>query len=326
MNGNPAPATPGPAAPRQGQALPASRRRSPVGYWAAFGLACLILQGVVYARWIIGGDAHAHSARGYSIPHAMKVTTHIGQGTAGLLFLALTAVVWRECRTQGRITFKAAVFTGFCFSFWSNPYVSQFHYAAGNNRYDLNVETWGPYLPGWRGDTPAVESFLMEMAYPVMLLWLVVALTLARLFGHRRPNWGRGRLFAATTLAMLVCEPVLTHLYQRLGGFAYPRALPGHLTLFEGRWYQLPVTSTLAVVGFFIVPLLAMVLYARPGHEVHLFRGCELLPRRLRPWSRLLAGAGLMNACTLGFQITMALVSLVSHPIDLPGWLDRPAR
>ncbi|MEV0193400.1 spirocyclase AveC family protein [Kitasatospora purpeofusca] len=324
MDGTSAPTTPAVGRPDSDPTLTVSIWRRPLTYWAGFGLACLLLQIVVYTRWIAGGGAHAHPARDYAIPRTMAITTHVGQGAAGLLFLLLGALVWRECHAKGHITLKAAVFTGFCFSFWSNPYVSQFHYAAANNRFDLNVETWGPYLPGWRGDTPAVESFLMEVAYPVMLLWLVIALTIARLLTDRRPHWGRGRVLAATTLAMLVCEPLLTHSYQRLGGFAYPRALPGHLTFFEGQWYQLPLTSTLAVVGFFIVPPLAMVLYTRTGHEVHIFRGGELLPPRLHPWGRLSAGIGLMNACTMGFQVTMALASLVSHPIDLPSWLDRP--
>ncbi|WP_439673629.1 spirocyclase AveC family protein [Embleya sp. MST-111070] len=314
----------GSATPGNGRVPAAGRRRGPVVYWGAFGLACLILQGVVFTRWIVGGDAHAHSSGDYTIPHTMKVVTHIGQVGAGLLFLVLAAVCRRECRAQGRITLNTAVFIGFCFSFWSNPYVSQFRYAAGNNRYDLNVDTWGPYLPGWRGDTPAVESFLMEIAYPVMLLWIIIALTVVRLCAARRPLWSRRRTLALTIVVMLVCEPLLTGAYQRLGGFAYPRALPGNLTFFEGQWYQLPITSTLAVVGFFIVPVLAMAVHAEPGREAHLFRGTDRLPRWTRPWSRLLAGIGFMNVCTLGFQVTMALASLISHPIDLPSWWDRP--
>ncbi|MFD3612124.1 spirocyclase AveC family protein [Streptomyces atroolivaceus] len=319
------PAVSGPKTPAHHRPSLREIRRSAIGYWAAFGLACLVFQAVVFARWIIGGDFHAHSSGGYTIPQTMKIATHIGQATVALLLLVLAAGLWRECRSQNRITLNTAVFIGFCFSFWSNPYVSQFHYAAGNNRYDLNVDTWGPYLPGWRGDTPAVESFLMEAGYPAMLMWIVIALAVARGLVRRRPHWSPRRTLAATTLVMLVCEPVMTSGYQRLGGFAYPRALPGNLTFFEGHWYQLPLTSTLAVVGFFIMPVLAMALYAGDDREVHLFRGCERFPRRLRPWVRLTAGVGFMNACTLGFQLTMALASLISHPVDLPSWWDRPA-
>ncbi|MFD5426772.1 spirocyclase AveC family protein [Streptomyces sp. NPDC127084] len=320
-----APAASGSTAPG-GDRTPAGRWRCPIVWWAVFGAACLVFQAVVFGRWIAAGDAHPHSSGGYTIPYPMKIATHVGQATVGLLFLVLAVMLWQECRRQGRITLKAAVFTGYCFSFWSGPYVNQFHYAAASNRYDLNVETWGPYLPGWRGDTPAIESFLMEMAYPVMLVWFVIALAVARLITRRRPHWTPRRTLAATTLVMLVCEPILTGAYQRLGGFAYPRALPGTLTLFEGQWYQLPVTSTLAVVGLFIVPALAMALHAGEDREVHLFRGCEQLPRLTRAWARLIAGVGLINAGTLGFQAVMALASLVSHPIDLPSWWDRPIR
>ncbi|MFF7250229.1 spirocyclase AveC family protein [Embleya sp. NPDC008237] len=321
------------ATPADAERTPSGSRRLPTALswrsavlrWAAFGLFCLVFQAVVFTRWILGGDAHAHRAGDYTIPRTMKIATHVGQVSATLLFLVAAAALWRECRAQGRVTLNAAVFVGFCFSFWSNPYVSNFHYAAGNNRYDLNVDTWGPYLPGWQGDTPAIESYLMEIAYPVMLLWIVIALAVARLLIRRRPHWSRRRTLATTIGAMLVCEPLLTGVYQRLGGFAYPRALPGHLTLFEGNWYQLPLTSTLAVVGFFVAPVLAMALHSEQDREVHLFRGTAQLAPQARPWARLLAGVGFMNVCTLGFQVTMALASLVSHPIDLPDWWDRPA-
>jgi len=293
-------------------------------YWAGFGLLCLLFQGWVFARWAIDGNAHAHHSGGYDIAPMMKTATHAAQAVAILAYLVLAVLCWRKSRALGRVHLYAAALVGYTFSFWSNPYSSTVHYAAGNNRYDLNVETWGPYLPGWQGQTPAIESLLMEMGYPLLFFWMMIAFAFARLFQRYRPNWSRARVAATTALAVMLCDPILIEIYLLLGGFAYPRALPAPFTLFEGQWYQFPLSSTLAVVLICVMPVVVMSLYAKKDREVVIFEGSLELPGRTQSVTRLLAGIGFINACVLVFQVAMLLASLISHPIDLPSWLDRP--
>jgi len=254
----------------------------------------------------------------------MKVATHVLQAVLILTLIAFAVICWRQCRVEGHINLLAAVYVGFWTTFWTNPYASTFHYAAANNRYDLNVESWAPYLPAWRGQTPAIESMLMNLGYPVMLAWVIVALAFVRLLRRRRSHWSSRQMIAATAFLMMLLDPIGTNVYSRLGGFAYPRALPGTLTLFKGHWYQLPVSSVFAVVTCWVMPTVVMFVYAGEGREALIFKGSSRLPPRAQLWIRLLAGVGLMNICVLMFQVIGASASVIGHPIDMPNWWSRP--
>ncbi|MFJ9622152.1 spirocyclase AveC family protein [Streptomyces sp. NPDC101181] len=291
-------------------------------YWAALGLVFLLVQAWVFTRWALDGNVHAHPSGGYEMSTARKAVTHAVQA-GGVLWLSVLAVLhWRESRALGRVSLRAAGLAGLVTTVWLSPYASVFHYAGGHNRYGLNVETWGPYLPFWQGELPAIESLNMATAFVMFQIWTLIALNLYAWLLRHRPGWSRSRAAWVTTASFLVIDPALNFVYVLLGGYAFPRGVP-YFTLLEGSWYQLPLTSTLGVTLLFVLPVMIMVARAEEPDEIVVFAGSGELPGA-RNTVRLLAGVGLMNVCILAYQMLMLVSAEIGYPIDLPSWLQRP--
>ena len=296
-------------------------RRPPV-LWAVFGAACVLFQAWVAVRWAADGNLHGYRFDG-PMPTYLKVSTQTLQVIATVVVVVMVVVCWRRCRAAGQITMSAALLAGYFLSFWSDPYSGTIHQTASNNLYGIDYPTWGPYMPGWDGPTPQAQSLLENLGYPWVVIWIWIGMGIAQWLRTRRPGWSRARVGWLTAAAMFPIDIVLEHAYMRFGGYGYSRALP-YFTLFEGKWYQLPLFSPAIMTFCAVMPVVIMVLYAKPGREVWLLEGSLNLPRRVRPWIRLLAGVGFANACMLTLQLVVFLASLVSHPIDLPPWYERP--
>ncbi|MFI6215302.1 spirocyclase AveC family protein [Nocardia brasiliensis] len=299
--------------------------RCPSVYWACLGVAAVLVQGWVLIRWAFDGNLHAYPATGYTIPGHMRILTHVIQAVTVLLIAGLTIWCRRESRRRHEISLTTALFIGCCLAWWTNPYASTFHYAAAPNRYDFNVPSWGPYLPGWRGETPVLESFVLTAAYMPLVVWVITGLFCARLLRRYRPRWSVTRIVAASTIPLIVFDVIVVQTYVLFGGFGYPRAVPG-LTLFEGQWYQQTLTNIFSICVICATPMVAMAFSAEVrGRTVHIFRGSENLPRRVQPWIRILAGIGLVNLCILGFQAGELIASLFGYPNPAtPSWYQRP--
>lgn len=298
-------------------------KKAPVA-WASLGLACLLAQAWVFARWAAGGNVHAYPSGGYTMPEALKTSTVVLEVTVCAGIVTAAILLWWQSHKAGHVTLWAALFTGYLLCFWTNPYSGALRYADGQNRYSLNVVSWGPYLPGWHGPTPQIESLVLNASYPVSLIWAVIGVAIADRLRNRRPAWSRPRIAAATGVVVFVVDLPMETAYMRPGGWAYPRALP-YLTLFQDKWYRIPLTSPLTMVVFVTMPVVLMRLYAAPNSEVWLHEGSLRLPRSLRTPVRLLAGIGFINLSMMAFQWFMVLASIVSHPAGLPNWIDRPS-
>ncbi|MGW3831579.1 spirocyclase AveC family protein [Streptomyces microflavus] len=292
-------------------------------YWAVLGLVFLLVQAWVFTRWALDGNAHAHPSGGYEMSTARKITTHAVQAGGVLWLLVLALAHWRESRALGRVSLKAAFLAGLVAAVWLSPYASVFHYAGGHNRYGLNVETWGPYLPFWQGELPAIESLNMATAFVLFQIWTLIALKLFSWLLRHRPHWSRLRAAGVCAASFLVIDPVLNFVYVLLGGYSFSRAVP-YFTLFEGSWYQLPLTSTLGVAVLFVLPLMIMVARAEDPDDVVVFKGSRDLPHHAGNAVRLLAGVSVMNVCLLAYQMLMLLSAEIGYAIDLPSWIQRP--
>jgi hypothetical protein len=290
--------------------------------WAAFGAACALFQLWVAVRWVADGNLYTYRFDG-PMPTYLRVSTQVLLVVATGMCAVMAVVCWRGSRRAGHVTLSAALFTGYFLSFWSDPYSGTLHQTASNNLYGIAYPTWGPYLPGWQGPTPQAQSLLENLGYPWVVIWIWMGLGIARWLRIRRPAWSRARTAWITAAVMFPVDIVLEHAYMRFGGYGYSRALP-YFTLFEGEWYQLPLFSPAIMTFCAVMPVVVMRLYARPGAEVWLLEGSLGLPRRVRPWVRLLAGVGFANACMLSLQLVVFLASLVSYPIELPPWYERP--
>ncbi|RBQ17811.1 hypothetical protein DP939_23415 [Spongiactinospora rosea] len=304
---------------------PAPRTRLPRApmLWAAFGAACVIFQAWVLVRWAADGNLRLYSSSG-DMPAWLAIATRAEMVVAVAGCAALIAWGVRRSLKAGHVTLPAALVAGYILAIWTDPYAGAIHHAVSQNLHGVAYPTWGPYLPGWHGPLPQAQTLLENVAYVWVVLWILLGLGVARLLRARRPHWSRARLAAVTAGAMFVIDIPLEHAYMRFGGYGYPRALPG-LTLFEGQWYQLPLSSPFVMTFLAVMPVVLMTIYAPPGREAWLLEGSLGLPRRVQPWVRLLAGAGFANACMLALQIFMLAASLISHPIELPPWYGPPA-
>ncbi|KNB50908.1 hypothetical protein AC230_19120 [Streptomyces caatingaensis] len=297
--------------------------------WAAIGAAGVACQLWVFARWAADGNAHAYPAGGYTIPTALKIATRVAEavllaGCAGTAWWS-----WRRSRTAGRVTLPAALFAGCCLSFWQDGYLNASTHTIGHNRYGLNVLSWGPYLPGWSGPQAGVraevESLLTIGAYLALILWIFMGVTIATRVRRRRPQWSRARVATVTALACLVLDIPMEQTYQRVGGYGYVYALP-HLTLFEGHYYQLPLSSPVSMIFLVVMPMVLMTLYAPPGREVWILEGSLRLPRPAQGGVRLLAGVGYMTVAVAAALVFITVPALtIGHPVGFPIWFSPPA-
>ncbi|MEV0501578.1 spirocyclase AveC family protein [Streptomyces spectabilis] len=323
---------PRPAVPHEA-ASPTPSQRSPwlcaSVVWALIGAVGVGLQVWVFVRWAADGNLHAYPSGGYTIPTALKVATRV---TEGVLLGALALGIWwcrRHCRAAGRVTLPAALLAGCCLSFWLDGYLNAADHTIGHNRYGLNVLSWGPYLPGWTGPQAGVEteieSLLTLGAYAALILWIFMGVAVAARLRRWRPHWSRARIAAGTAAACLALDIPMEQAYQRVGGYGYVYALP-RLTLFEGHYYQLPLSSPVSMILLVVMPVVLMTLYARPGRDIWIFEGSLRLPRRAQGCVRLLAGVGYMTvAVTAALLFITAAALAIGHPVDFPSWFSPPA-
>ncbi|GAA0917612.1 spirocyclase AveC family protein [Nonomuraea longicatena] len=290
--------------------------------WAAFGALCVLFQAWVFIRWAADGNLRGYPFSGEA-PGYLKIGTRVLEGVAIIGCILMIIACWRESRAAGHITLFAALLAGYFLVIWTDPYSGTFMHTVSANLIGVNYPSWGPYLPGWQGPTPQAQTLLEDLGYPWVVLWILIGLGIARLLTTRRPHWSPARVAVVTAVLVFPIDLVLEHAYMRFGGYGYPRALP-YLTLFEGQWYQLPLTSPICMTFLAVMPIVLMTVYARPGHEVWLLDGSLDLPRRAQPWIRLLAGIGFANLCMLSLQLVMLAAASISYPIDLPPWYERP--
>ncbi|MFI0976059.1 spirocyclase AveC family protein [Streptomyces sp. NPDC021093] len=312
---------PGPA-----ERTPSSRWWCPSVYWAAAGLSLMVFLVPVFVRWALDGNAHAHPATGYTIPDHLKILTHICQAILFLIVVGAGIMCWRTSRRLGAVSISAALLIGFCLSGWASPYINTFHYVSASNRYDFNVISWGPYLPGLQGQPPGVESFnLAVFGFAAASLWYFVAIAIMRFLHRRRPRWSTLRIIAVTQIPMLLVDVVGVQLLIRFGGFCFANTFPG-ITMFADEWYQRPMVSFVTFAFGCVLPLTAMVFSAEVRNRtVLVLRGCDQLPGPIQPWVRIFAGIGVVNLFIFVFAMTEALASLLGHPsATVPQWCQLP--
>lgn len=301
-----------------------SQRRwlSPPVLLAAFGAACVLFQAWVFARWAAGGNLHSYPFNG-DMPTYLKISTQVLQVLVAAACVALIVLCRRQSRAAGHVTLMTTLTAGWALAFWADPYIALHTHLISNNRYGINYPTWGPYLPGWDGPLPQPQTFLENGMYPLLVIWIWIGLAIARLLRARRPQWSRARVAGLATVILFPVDIVLEQAYIRAAGFGYARAMP-YVTLFEGQWYQLPLTAATTMTLLVAPPIVVMAVYARPGREVWMLEGSLSLPHRAQPWIRLLAGVGLVHVCMVGFVVLTQLYTPLTYLIDLPPWFERP--
>lgn len=303
--------------------------RTPVVVWAGLGILSIAVMVWILGRWIIHGGLHSASASGYQISTENKVISWAAQVVIVVVVLTCGWFLFRASRKQGRMTFYSLLFVGYGTTFWMDPIFNWGHLRFTQNRYALNVATWGPYIPGWHSDYSGgqVESLITGggLAYLLGFLWIAVPVAVLDLIGRRFPTWQMGRLnlFQATIIIFVTAalfDLVLETVAVRTGAYSYTGAAGP--ALFAGHWYQYPL-SVLAYAIVLTIPAGLLIRYSRRGRQdVWILKGSDRLPERACPWMRLLAGIGFANLQIL-VVICVCAVTLGWAPLqsDTPSYL-----
>ncbi|WP_172388110.1 spirocyclase AveC family protein [Streptomyces sp. MNP-20] len=292
--------------------------------WAAVGLAFLAFQAWVFARWLADGNLHAVRPAGHHISTGRQIFLWSLQATVALALIACAVHVVRQCRRQGRITYDAALFTGYLTTAWQDPILNYTGLAVLENRYALNLTSWGPYLPGWHGQPGQAVTVLAGSgaAYGLFILWYWIGTFILARIPRRRPRWRPLTLLAATVLACL-CAGLVVVPWTLAGAWSWTSAFAGPV-LFAGHWYQVPLAELVLLPLLCTTPVVWMAALAREHTtEPHLFRGSEHWTPHTRPAVRLLAGIGLANATVFLYYASIALLTTGggTPAPDTPGFL-----
>ncbi|MGX1773784.1 spirocyclase AveC family protein [Nocardia brasiliensis] len=289
-------------------------------------MAALLLQAVIFGRWIAAGDIHS-AQKNYTISTVRTVLLWVDQAGIAIAIMACVIVaVWQSHKIRA-VSFDAAVVFGFAFTLWTSPLNTYHQPLAVSNRAALNISNWAAFIPGWHGASGTyVEGIIAGsgLSYLTLMVWTWAQRPVVAALMLRKPDWGPIRLIPAFMLTGMVVDFLIQILAVPIGGgYAYLIANPT-LSLFGGHWYQLPFLASVSGALFAVVPNYMLLRARQQGTTVYLFRGSEHLPQRAQLPLRLLAGVGLCTAILFAYKLGLnLLLPLGAGPIpaDTPTWL-----
>lgn len=207
-------------------------RISPVGLWSTVGGAAIALQVWVLGRWLTLSDLRSAPPSGYQISGGRMAAAWTLQVIVATTVLTIGVVLIRRCLRERTVTFDAALYAGLLLSMWQDPILYWNKLYVVYNQNLPNLETWGPYIPGWHGPEtggePIYESVAggSGLAYPIVMVWFWLQYKLYQQIALRRPHWGNWRLFlTAAGIGTLIDLP-LEPLFLFTGVYAYPVGYP----------------------------------------------------------------------------------------------------
>ncbi|MEU0876315.1 spirocyclase AveC family protein [Nocardia brasiliensis] len=298
-------------------------RTAPMVWWAAIGGLALIAQTIVFGRWLAAGGFHPVPTSGRTITRSWQITTWVGQLAVAIAVVVCVVVVWRQCRRAHRITLDAALVLGFGSAAWLLPMYSWRNLTMVENPFALNASTWGPYIPSWTGPVPGLQAATASTTLMMFLtvVWVWIQRWAVSRVVRVRPHWGIARRLLATVPFMMFVCWVLELGAILMSVYAYPFA-PRNLSVFGGRWFQVPVINIVTMIMQPAAVVLMEQLADEKGRTIAVFRGADSLGRRATAVLRLLAGVGLCNVIALVFVgVFLTLTAAAGHdplPVDFP--------
>lgn len=303
-------------------------RISPVGLWSTVGGAAIALQVWVLGRWLTLSDLRSAPPSGYQISGGRMAAAWTLQVIVATTVLTIGVVLIRRCLRERTVTFDAALYAGLLLSMWQDPILYWNKLYVVYNQNLPNLETWGPYIPGWHGPEtggePIYESVAggSGLAYPIVMVWFWLQYKLYQQIALRRPHWGNWRLFlTAAGIGTLIDLP-LEPLFLFTGVYAYPVGYPP-LTLFAGHWYQLPLLEVLSASLVLVTPILVLRRIDESRRVPWLFTTSARARTPAHPLVRILAGVGLANVVILAYLLANVAIAELggTFPTDMPSWL-----
>lgn len=300
-------------------------RTGPVKAWAGVGILFLALQGWVLGRWTADGNLRVTVNTDVEISQIRAALICAGAALDVALLIIVTVVIARGCRRAGRVTFDAALATGYALSAWQDPLYDYFGSFALHNQYAPHFPSWGSYVPGRTGHPdPGLEiETAIGLAgvggFAAMIVCVWTQCWLVEQVAQRRPHWDPTRMLLVGIVAGLVTVCSVEALAIGSGTYSWAGAVRP-LSLWGGHWYQYPLYECLAWTALLTIP--AMMRYTSRAHGTtpHILRGADPIDSPAGPGTRLLAGIGFANTITLGYMAVNATATLWSSPapIDTP--------
>ncbi|MEU8570617.1 spirocyclase AveC family protein [Streptomyces pathocidini] len=307
--------------------------RSPIAFWSAAGLCFVAFQAVIFSRWISDGGLHAMPSGGYEISTTQKIVTWAVQAAVTVGAIIVAVILLKASRREGRPTFLALLYLGLAFTVWANPIANYGDVHVSQNRYALNVATWGPYIPGWESSyvEEQAEVFISAtgLGYMLCILWAMIPIAIFDRMGGRESSSGMARwslthVIIATVAVGAVLEAILDPIWVKTGaGYAYA-GVGQTFTVFSGHWYQFPLANILVFPLVLSLPPVLMIWKSRrTGRDVWILQGREYLPRRTCNWVSLGAAIGLANVMVLlALMLSLTLWGNDAFPTDMPSYLQ----
>lgn len=285
--------------------------------FAALGVLFLGLQLWIFIRWAADGHAHPVTAPPDSIPISHAIISWTLQAVVLLLVIVFTAIVVRQCRRAGHITFDAALLLGFFLSFWQSPLFNYETVAIVATSHSVNVTTWGPYIPGWHSphpqDQPETLLGLSGTGFIALMMWVWIQALLTRRIAQRFPHWTWTQLLPASLLAGLAVDILIESVWMNTGFYTYTTAST-LLTPLHGRWFGPHLLYYAAVTLFISTPAVTIRHDAQTrGTNPYPFQGTQTLGIRHSTTLRLLVGIGLANTQLLTYFTTCVLITHLLH-------------
>jgi hypothetical protein len=263
--------------------------------------------------WLIDGPHHISPPKtGPAAPDYMKIgirTFEIG-GIVGSPLVIWFGLI-RPWRRAGEITATGLAVIAYASLYWQDPLENFYNTAFVLNSHTINLNSWGPYIPGWR--PPNGEHLVEAPVFNLLYIWAVFLAAIlgirAMAWAQRRwPDWTKLRLFAWTCFAYIVFDTVVEIAWLRIGINSYPGGW-SWFTLFHGHYYQVPIMEVI-LAGIFCWGSWTSILYFRDDRG-RLFpeKGIDQLRvgRRTRTSLRILSVIGAAQLAFFLYGVTFAM-------------------
>jgi hypothetical protein len=280
---------------------PVSDRAAPrraVWFWSAVGLAALVVQASVWARFLASDPQELTRYR--EVGSAGWIWAKVFEGSLSVLVVITVGLTVRTALQARRLTTNALLLVGFASMLWLDPMLNYFRPGFYFSTNLVNVESWVRFIPGQMAPyselTPVpwlwVGATYLGFHLPVILL----NVALMRRVAARRPGARLPVLMAPAFAFSLVTDLGLEGFALRTGTFAYPAAVHDW-SLWGGRTYQFPVIEMLAAAAFWTTLATLKYVGDRDG-VLPVHRGIEGV-RRGATALRVLSVIGFVNVVFL---------------------------
>ncbi|MFI6998219.1 spirocyclase AveC family protein [Nocardia sp. NPDC050175] len=314
---------------RQADTATSRHRARPVLWWAAIGIAAMVLQTYVYTRWITSDHFRSVGTGADPVPQWEKICAWLEQSAFTLAALGTVAWIVRGCVRERRMTFDAKLLLGTMALTWLDPIGNMVRISFFMNSYYINRGSWTPFIPGWispnagRLPDPLLVEFTGYMALP---LSAVVGCWVLRSIEKRWPAIGKVGLVVSIWVFMMVAVVIIHQVLVQHSGWAMWTTPQRNLTVFAGTRWQLPIVPDVMFWGAMFASLTLLRHFRAPDGRSFVERGVDRVnvPERVRTALATFAVIGYTSTAMLGYAVCAVAVSLYpgdTMPAQVPSYL-----